>query len=96
MEVSAPNCPKNPCLIQFQINHNFSAACCLAAVPASEAAHARSAELLICIAVLLMLLVPACVLIGELAVAVLICGATAHEVQVRQYDIGIAMQTHRT
>ena len=29
-------------------------------------------------------------LIGELAVAVLIRGAAAHEAQVRQYDVGIA------
>ena len=35
------------------------AVCRLAAVPASEAAHARPAELLVCIAVLLVLLVPA-------------------------------------
>ena len=29
-------------------------------------------------------------LIGELAVAVLIRGAAAHEAQVRQYDVGVA------
>ena len=61
------------------------------AVPASEAAHAWPTELLVCIVVLLVLLVPAQVLIGELAVVVLIHSATVHEVQVRKYDIRVAM-----
>ena len=68
-----------------------SAACHLTAVPASEATHAQPVELLVCIAVLLALLVPARVLIGELAVAVLIRGAAVHEAQVQQYDVGVAM-----
>ena len=38
--------------------HARGAVCCLAAVPASKAAHAQPAELLVCVAVLLMLLVP--------------------------------------
>ena len=42
----------------LQCVRTHSAACCLAAVPASEAAHAQPMELLVCIAVLLALLVP--------------------------------------
>ena len=33
-------------------------------------------------------------LIRELAVAVLICGAAAHEAQVRQYDVSVASHKH--
>ena len=45
------------CAAEHMCTH--SAACCLMAVPASEAAHVQPAELLICIVVLLALLVPA-------------------------------------